>query len=116
VHFRHDPADFSTIRRCGCFHGTPTQAAHQGGGLSIQFAQAAAVMFYSRIGARDIVLGQVLHKVQKVRQLIRAILFKQRQHITPVRSRNKVIGIGNAGRDTLQVDQVAQRIGFEPFI
>ncbi len=80
----------------------------------MQFAQILACVIGDRMRAGNAVIREMRHQVEKVRQFISRIALEQGQHVTPRLGGDEIIGIGNAGRDPFEIEQLAKRIVLQP--
>ena len=68
----------------------------------IERAQKLIVSICHRIGAGNTVACQMRHQIKIERQFVGAEYFEQREHKAAIAGRDKIVGIFDTGRDTLQ--------------
>ncbi len=114
MQLRQRRANLPALRRRNMHHGFARQTCNQQRGLAVQFSNELPVAIGHWRWARKAARRQVRHELRVIRQLCRAHVLEQRQHIFTPRSGDKIICILYAGQNALHVLQLAQRIVFQP--
>ncbi len=114
MHFREQRAYHGAMLHRHGFEVGAGHARDNACRLAVQFAEKVMIRVGDRPRTRNPLARQMRHQVEVNRQFVRLELLEQREYVAAMRSSDVIIGVFDAGHNTLKLGERADRIVFKP--